>query len=449
MPIEKIKDMVRENEVETVILGSSDFYGHLRGKRLPVEEFFRVAEKGIGFSSWYLVTNLADEIIPNTSMVSIDSGLPDIHIRPDLSSFRLVPWQEKTAVVMCDFYWPDGRAVEASPRRVLKKLVEKADSMNFTTKFATELEFYVFREDIRTLRDSNHRKLTPITPEIHCYSIYEGGLHEHFIAQIRESLKEYVEACNPEWGPGQFEINLKHGSALEMADITLMFKTCVKDLLAREGYSVTFMPKWHKDYSGSSGHIHQCLAGKNGEPVFYDESKPYNMSDTMLYYLGGNLKLLQDIMLFYAPTINSYKRMVELSLGGINLSWGIDNRTVSFRVINHTAKACRLENRVPGADMNPYLAIAGCLGSGLYGIEHKIEPNEPVEGNAYEMSSEKIPLLPNSLGKSIKRIGESETARDIFGSDLITALVELSEWEEKQFRTAVTDWEKHRYFEMV
>ena len=449
MAIDRIKEIVEEYKIETVILGSSDFYGHLRGKRLPIDEFYRVAEKGIAFSSWYIVTNLADEIIPDTSLASLEAGLPDIHIRPDLESFRVVPWFEKTAMVMCDFYRPDGTPLEASPRWVLKKLVDKAEAMNFRTKFATELEFYIFREDVKTLRDNRHRKLTPITPDIHCYSIYEGGLHEYLIGRIRETLKEYIEACNPEWGPGQFEINLKHNNALAMADITLMFKTCVKDLMAREGYSVTFMPKWHQDHSGSSGHIHQCLVDKNGDPTFYDASKPYNMSDTMMYYLGGNLELVQDIMLFYALNINSYKRMVDLSLGGINLSWGIDNRTVSFRVINHTPKACRLENRVPGADMNPYLAIAGCLGSGLYGIENKIEPPKPVEGNAYALSQEDFPMLPNTLGASIDKIQGSPKAGQIFGDELITALLELSRWEQEQFRVAVTDWERHRYLEMV
>ena len=449
MADDRIEKLIKEAGVETVIVTACDFYGHPRGKRLPVEEFYKIKDKGISFSSWYIVTNLADEIVPNTTLTSLEAGLPDICIKPDLDSFRLAPWHEKTAIVLCDFFRPDGTPLAACPRSILKRLEQKARDMGFLANFASELELYLFREDVQTLRDSRHTSLTPITPDIHCYSIYEAGLHEPYIAKIRSMLDGYIEACNPEWGPGQFEINLTHAGALEMADRSIIFKTCIKDLMAREGHSVTFMAKWNQDMSGSSGHMHQSLCDLNGDPVFYDEADPNKMSEVMKYYLGGNMAMVNDIMLLYAMNVNSYKRMVELSLGGTNLSWSIDNRTVAFRVINTSPGACRLENRIPGADVNPYLAIAGCLGSGLYGIENKIDPGEPVGGNAYEVDAERCPPLPKRLAQSIANLEASDKAAEIFGQDLITNLLELSHYEEEQFRTAVTDWEIHRYFETV
>jgi len=283
---------------------------------------------------------------------------------------------------------------------------------------------------------------------VHCYSIYEGHFHERFFSQIRDCFGDAIEGGGPEWGRGQFEINLGARGALEMADTAVIFKTAVKQIAAQLGLSATFMAKWHEDHTGSSGHIHQSfLSRKTGKSAFYEESAPHKMSELFRHYTAGQLEALIPATFFFAPFVNSYKRFRVDSLAGVTESWGIDNRTVSLRVLNSSPAACRLENRVGGADLNPYLAFSACLGAGLRGIAKKLTLPPPVEGNAYRL--EGMRRVPRNLEEAIQAADKSPVTREILPPDVVDNLFTIARMELGVFDSTVTDLERRRYFEMA
>ena len=283
---------------------------------------------------------------------------------------------------------------------------------------------------------------------MHCYSLYEGNFYEPLVSQIRECFPSEIEGCSPEWGQGQVEINLHRSDALAMCDTAILFKTAVKQLAVKHGFTATFMAKWHEDHSGSSGHIHQSLVDrKTRKSAFYDDTRPNRMSELAEWYVAGQLDLFRPLTLFFAPVVNSYKRLQPDSFAGFVATWGIDNRTTSLRVINSSASKMRVENRIGGADINPYVAFAASLGAGLRGREHKLALPAPSEGNSYHRSD--VASVPRTLDEAIEATCSSASVREVLAPPIVDNLLRIARFEAATVHGKVTDVERRRYLEMA
>ena len=442
--LEEIKDVIARNAIKTVILMGSDPVGVQRGKRLTVPYFLKVTEAGINFSSYIMGTTTMDDVLPGL----FDTGIPDVRGAPDLSTFRLAPWEPETAVCLMNWTHPDGSPHPLCPRSELMRQVALVRNAGFEELVSLELEFYLFPINVEKIRAGQWADISPATTDIHCYSIYEGSFWEGVVSKIREYFEDSVEGCAPEWGPGQFEINLHRSSAIQMADTAILFKSAIKQIAARAGLSVTFMAKWHENHSGSSGHIHSSLREqKTTRPVFYDDTQPNRMSRLFQSYTAGQFEMFRPAALLLAPFVNSYKRFQRNSFAGSMQTWGIDNRTVTYRVINSSPEACRLENRFGGADLNPYLAFSACLGSGLYGIRNKLTLPPLGEGNCYEATD--AAFAPRTLSEAADEAASSTPLKEILSPAMVDNIVRIARFEAEIHQTQVTDLERRRYFEMA
>jgi len=442
--IEEVRTQIEKHGVQTVILAGTDPSGVQRGKRVSVPYFLKCYEDGINFSSYIMTTTTMDEVLPGV----FDTGIPDVRGIPDLTSFRIAPWEDDTAICLMDWHYPDGRPHPLCPRGELKSQVARLHGRGYSELFSLELEFYLFRTPLATVRAGGWATIEPSQKDIHCYSVIEGFHWESVVSKIRASFGEQIEGCMPEWGPGQFEINLYRSDAISMADTAVIFKIAVKEIAAKAGFSATFMAKWHEDHTGSSGHIHQSLRdAETGGSVFYDEARPHRMSRLFESYTAGQLQLFRPLILLFAPNQNSYKRFQPDSFAGSTQTWGIDNRTVTYRVINTSESRCRLETRVGGADVNPYLAFAGCVGAGLWGIDQDLSLPPPGTGNCYNIIG--VVTAPRSLEEAARELADSATAREAVSPAVLDNLVRIALWESDLFKTKVTDLERRRYFEMA
>jgi len=442
--IEEVRTQIEKHCVQTVILAGTDPSGVQRGKRVSVPYFLKCYEDGINFSSYIMTTTTMDEVLPGV----FDTGIPDVRGIPDLTSFRIAPWEDDTAICLMDWHYPDGRPHPLCPRGELKSQVARLHGRGYSELFSLELEFYLFRTPLATVRAGGWATIEPSQKDIHCYSVIEGFHWESVVSKIRASFGEQIEGCMPEWGPGQFEINLYRSDAISMADTAVIFKIAVKEIAAKAGFSATFMAKWHEDHTGSSGHIHQSLRdAETGGSVFYDEARPHRMSRLFESYTAGQLQLFRPLILLFAPNQNSYKRFQPDSFAGSTQTWGIDNRTVTYRVINTSESRCRLETRVGGADVNPYLAFAGCVGAGLWGIDQDLSLPPPGTGNCYNIIG--VVTAPRSLEEAARELADSATAREAVSPAVLDNLVRIALWESDLFKTKVTDLERRRYFEMA
>jgi len=382
---------------------------------------------------------------------SWDLGFADVQPIPDLSTLRIVPWLDKTASVLCEHFFLDGRPIEIAPRHVLRRVIDRMEGKGLVSKMAAELEFFLFKENEESLVEKRYaaEALTPMNIRLGAYGIFRGTTDEHILRPLTKHLEDYglsIAYWNPEGGAGQQEVNLVYCELLEAADRAFLFKHAVKEIAASHDLMATFMAKTLPGF-GSSCHIHQSLWADDGSSHFWDESDPGHISETMKHYIGGQMETLADFTLLFAPNVNSYKRMAPESAAGTTVSWGFENRTCGLRVINEDEHAVRLENRVPGGDVNPYLAMAGCIAGGLYGIENKIKPPEPIVGNAYRDPS--VALLPLSLEDAIDRFESSEIAKEYLGEQFVSFYAATRRWELDQFRAAITDWEIRRYLPFV
>ena len=344
---------------------------------------------------------------------------------------------------------------------MLSKVIERARALGYEPLSASELEFRFFRETMVSLRDKDYGPtLAPLNPGMNCYSVSQSSADDQLLRRIASSMRDHeieIEGYNREHGPGMYEMNLRYSGALNAADNTMLFKTGVKEICHQENLTACFMAKWNDLEDGSSGHSHISLWDRNLERnVFWDEAAEGHMSETMRYFLSGVLDKLPEVMAFYAPVINSYKRYVEGTWAPLNTTWAIENRTCSLRIINNGKKAIRLENRVPGADANFYLVFAALLASGLYGIEHKLALPAGLDGNAYDpatvaaaLASGQTRALPRNLTTSTDLLEQSEFAREYLGADFIEHFVATRRWEVKEYEKAVTNWERRRYIELI
>ncbi len=447
-----IERLIREHAIETVKIGTPDMDGVYRGKRVSPSQFLD-GLGGAGFPQCGVIFgwDIAEELITGVPLPfgSADDGYADVLLRPDLDTFRVVPWEPGTAAVVCDVYDDHGEPVGVSPRAVLRGVLDKAARMGFTAGMAAEYEFRIFREDQESLRAKGYAGLRPLNPGMNCYSLSHSSIDEAEVGAVRRHMDAYgieVEGYNREHGEGMYEMNLKWAGALEAADRAMLFKSGAKEILAQHGAVPTFMAKYSELVDGCSGHLHQSL-WHDGANAFWDDAAPHNMSQTMREYVAGALETLPELLALYAPNINSYRRYVSGSWAPTAATWGIENRTSSLRAITGSAGGIRIENRTPGADVNAYLGFAACLAGGLSGIKRGMVPPPPSGGNVYEV--EGLRPLPRTLEQAIDLLDGSEIARDWLGGQFIDQYVAMRRWEIEKHRRAVTEWERRRYFEQV
>ena len=424
--------MLRRRGIETVILAGADTHGIMRGKRLPIAELDRVAEHGVALCDvvWALPVDEQAPVEPPPDHAGYfpRPGFTDMRAVPDLETARIVPWHDRTALLLCDFVDHDGGAIPLSPRAVLRSVVERARAMGVEPIVGVELEFYLLRETPQSVLAKRPLQLEAVEARPSVYGIAAASRNEPFAGAVREMLLGHglaVEACNPESGPGQFEINLRAAPALRAADEAFLLKSAVKEVAARQELLATFMAKPRSDWPGSSCHLH------------------LSVREDMRHFIGGLLEGMAELTAIFAPTPNSYRRFVQHSWAGTTATWGVDNRTAGLRVLGAT----RVEHRQAGADANPYLAVAAALAAGLDGVERECEPPLPVDGDVY--ASGAAPALPASLGEATDLLERSALARDWLGDDVVDHCVAMRRSELAAQAAAVTDWETARYLESL
>src|SRR2546427_6438481 len=451
LTLDQLRDLVGRGLIETVIVGFTDHYGRLLGKRYDAEMFVdESATHGTHGCNYLLTTDMEMQPVPGYSFANWQQGYGDFHLVPDLSTLVVAAWLEKTALVLCDVNDAAGEYVRVAPRSMLRRQVEATRELGFTARAASELEYYVFQHSYRQAAELDYRGLQPAGWYLEDYHILQGTRNEPFTAAVRRHLKASgvpVETSKGEWGLGQHEVNVRYAETLQMADRHVIYKQCVKEVAEQMGQSVTFMAKFAADRAGSSCHTHFSL-WRDGENAFFGniDVGPVKGSDVFRWFLGGWIAHVPDVMVFYAPTVNSYKRYVDASWAPTRLAWSYDNRTAGFRVVGN-GQSLRIECRIPGADCNPYLALAASLASGLDGIAGRLEPPECFVGDVY--AAKNLPRVAYTLRDAVNLFSKSEFTKRAFGDEVVEHYSHFFRTEAAAFDTTVTDWEHKRYFERI
>jgi len=452
MELTDLRELFESHAVKRVKVGGFDVDSVLRGKYLSLDKFWSVVEGGFGFCDVIFGWDIGDVCYDNTLVTGPKSGYPDIHAFVDIDSFRLLPNEPHTAGFLLDFRGQDGKAHPACPRSLLKRVVARAEASGFSPLFGAEFEFWVFKETPESMRDKRYQALTPLSPGMFGYSWLRTGQHKDFVHALLDACERFdivIEGFHTETGPGVYEVAIKYAPALLAADQAALFKTLAKQVASELGLVVTFMAKWNADLPGSSGHLHQSLWDSTlHKNLFADAKGAHGLSLLGRHYLGGLVLGMAELTALYAPTINSYKRYVPGVWAPLTASWGVENRTTAVRYIGGGGGAStRFEHRQPAADINPYIAMATGLGSGLYGIDHAIEPPAATTGDA---SGDTVGTpLPRSLEGAVELLKRSELARAVLGAPFVDHYVLTREWEVRQYAKSVSDWELKRYFESI
>jgi glutamine synthetase len=444
MKLDELAKQVKAGEIETVLVAFTDHYGRLLGKRYDGEMFVeQIAAQGAHACDYLLTVDMEMEPVPGYRFANWQLGYGDFQLVPDLATLRPATWLEKSALVLCDVKDEKTHGlVSVAPRSILRRQIVHAENMDLKPLAATELEHYLFRTSYRDAAMKGYRELEPAGWYLEDYHMLQGARTEGFHAAARRHLKRSgvpVENSKGEWGKGQHELNIRYAEALEMADRHVVFKQCLKELAEASGLSVTFMAKPAAGAAGSSCHVHFSL-WRDGRNAFTKDGEIFR------WFLGGWLAHVPDVMPFYAPTVNSYKRFVDASWAPTRLAWSYDNRTAGFRVVGE-GSGLRIECRIPGADANPYLALAAALASGLDGIENRIEPPQCFVGDVYAAGN--LPRVPYSLSQACETFEKSAFAKRAFGDDVVEHYAHFFRTEVRAFESAVTDWERQRYFERI
>lgn len=448
----EIIESAASHESGKVKIAFTDIDGILRGKYISSEKFLSVVENGTTFCDVIFGWDSADVTYDNAAFTGWHSGYPDCPAKLDLATLRKIPWENDVPFVLGEIVNAAGDPAVVCPRQLLKAIRANAELEGFSAMFSQEFEWFNFAETPQTAHDKHYVDLRLITPGMFGYSILRTSLKNVFFSDLFEQLRKFnipLEGLHTETGPGTYEAAIAYSGILEAADRAVLFKTAVKEIAYKHGIMATFMAKINENLPGCGGHVHQSLWDKNGtRNLFHDANEPTKISETMKSYIAGQLFCLPHILPMFAPTLNSYKRLVEGAWAPTTLTWGIDNRTVALRVLPGSRNSCRLETRVIGSDANPYLAMAACLASGLYGIRHKLSLEQPpTTGNGYREYA--YGTLPHNLYEATQRMKQSNVATEILGKDFVDHFVGTREWEWKQHLKAVTDWEFKRYFEII
>ncbi|WP_426363012.1 glutamine synthetase family protein [Streptomyces sp. E-08] len=447
LTVEELRALVASGEIDTVVLAFPDMQGRLQGKRFAAPFFLdEVLGHGTEGCNYLLAVDTDMNTVDGYEMSSWDRGYGDFAMHPDLTTLRRLPWNDATAMVTADLAWADGTPVVAAPRQILRRQLERLAELGLTAHVGTELEFIVFKDSYEQAWDANYRGLTPANQYNIDYSVLGTGRIEPLLRRIRNEMTGAgltVESAKGECNPGQHEIAFKYDEALVTCDQHAVYKTGAKEIAAQEGCSLTFMAKYN-EREGNSCHIHLSLQDADGHNVMAGDD-PHGMSETMRHFLAGQLAALRDFSLLYAPNINSYKRFQPGSFAPTAVAWGHDNRTCSLRVVGH-GRSTRFENRLPGGDVNPYLAVAGLVAAGLHGIEQRLELPPPCTGNAYNAEYAHV---PTTLREAAELWDTSEIAKAAFGAEVVAHYRNMARVELDAFDAAVTDWELRRSFERL
>jgi glutamine synthetase len=450
MTIAELARLVRAGTVDTVIVGVPDPFGRLVGKRFRAPFFLdSVVSHGTHGCNYLLTVNMEMDPLDGFKVASWDSGFGDFEMRPDPATIRLLPWQAGAALVLCDLFRHDGRPVAEAPRSVLRRQLDLLAERGLGCYCASELEFYLFNQTYHSAFSSGYRDLQPASDYRIDYHLMQPTREEGLMRAIRNGMtaaRVPVESSKGEWSRGQHEINFTYDRPLPMADMHVLFKQGVREMAEQHGKAVTFMSKYSATEAGNSCHVHMSL-WKGAKNLFAD-SKAGGHGGSRLFrqFLGGLMKYSPELCLFYAPTINSYKRYQAGSWAPTRMAWSTDNRTCGFRIVGH-GKSFRIENRMPGADANPYLAFAAMLAAGSAGIRERLDCGNEYQGNAYVDPT--LARLPSSLRDAADLLDRSSLARAAFGDDVVEFYVHHARLEHQAFSDAVTDWERQRYFERI
>ncbi len=444
-------ERVRASPHRSVKVAFADIDGVLRGKYLHKNKFLSAADGGgFGFCNVVFGWDCGDVCYDNARYTGWHTGYPDAAMRIDLATERAVPWDGGIPFFLGEAIDAAGAPLPVCPRQTLKGVIERLRKAGYAAKVGMEFEWFNFAEDPQSLADKRHTDPRPLTPGMFGYSLVRMARNQPFFQAMLNECADFripLEGLHTETGPGVFEAAILYSDALEAADRATLFKTAVKEIGMRFGIMPTFMAKWNSTLPGCSGHCHQSLWGVDGKTnLFHDDADPLKMSTLYRKWLAGLMHCLPEILPLMAPTVNSYKRLVDGYWAPTKPTWGVDNRTVAFRHIPGSAKSTRLEARVPGSDVNPYLAVAACLASGLYGLTHDLPLADPVQGSGYLSDAER---LPRDLGEATRRMASSSIARELFGAPFVDHFVATREWEWRQYQGAVTSWELQRYFEVI
>jgi glutamine synthetase len=445
LSVDDLRKAGEAGEIDTVVTAFTDMQGRLFGKRINVEYFLdETVDHGIEGCNYLLALDMEMDPVPGYDMANWEKGYGDFAIVPDLQTLRRIPWLDRTAMVLCDVANHDGSPLVESPRQILIAQYERAREMGYTPMFATELEFYLYKESYAEAHEKDYTDLTPTIPYILDYHILATTMDEQYLGAIRRGIHAAgipVEFSKGEAWHGQHEVNMRYADAVTTADRHTIYKNAVKEIAFLNGISATFMAKPSEKDIGSSCHIHSSLVDADGKSVFVDG---HDETDAFRHYLGGQRARVRELALFVAPSVNSYKRYATESWAPTSVSWGRDNRTCGFRIVGH-GDSTRVECRIPGADVNPYLGCAAMLAAGLDGIENETDPGPELVGNAYE-AAEAEPF-PSSLREAVELWEESEFARKAFGDAVHNHYLNYGQTEQRLFDQVVTDYERRRMFE--
>lgn len=441
--------IVDERGLSHIKVGVFDTDGIMRGKYMSRDKFFSALDNGFGFCDVVLGWDSNDQLYDNTSYTGWHTAYPDAPVRILPQTCRPVPGEGDMLLFLGEF----AEGAEAiCPRGALRRVLARAAGMGLKVTAAAEFEFFVFDETPHSVREKHYRGLRTLTPGFFGYSLLRAAsqseFYEGLLAQC-EAMRIPIEGLHTETGAGVLEAAITYGDALEAADRAALFKTFTKIFAQRRNLMATFMAKWSHDWPGQSGHLHVSLQGADGKPLFHDETQPHNMSETMRWFVGGQQALMPEFLSMVACTVNSYTRLIPGFWAPTDATWGVENRTCALRVIPGGPKSQRVEYRVAAADINPYIALAAAIGSGLWGIENRIEPDAPILGNSYAVKHAARRRLPRSLGEAAARLARSKPARDLFGDAFVEHYVATRDWEEREARRAITDWQLARYFEII
>ena len=446
---EDVQALITERNPAHVKVGVFDADGIMRGKYMSRKKFLSALEKGFGFCDVVLGWDCQDQLYDNVTCTGWHTGYPDAPVRILPESARELPFEDRTLFFLGEF----AEAAEAvCPRGLLRRVLDRAAQMGFDPLAGFEYEFFIFEEDAHSIRAKGYRDLKPMAPGFFGYSVLRNSVHSDFYRELLntcEAMDFGLEGLHEETGPGVLEAAIAVDGGLAAADKAALFKTFTKIVAQRCGLLATFMAKWSPDWPGQSGHIHISLKDTDGRAVFHDPDAPHAMSAAMHHFVAGQQRLMPELLAMIAPTVNSFTRLIPGFWAPTEASWGIDNRTCALRAIPGDAKSQRVEYRIAAADANPYVVLSAALASGLWGIVNKITPQAPVSGNAYDQQFPEELQFPRTLWCAAQRLRASEIARDWFGDAFVDHFAATREWEEREFRKHITDWELERYFEII
>jgi glutamine synthetase len=448
LTFDDLKSRVADGSIDTVLVCFVDIQGRLTGKRFHGVNFVETSFEETHCCNYLLATDLEMATPDGYASTSWEMGYGDYVMKPDLSTIRPVPWLDGTAMVLCDVLdHHTHQHVPHSPRAILKKQIARLEALGFEAKMATELEFFLFEKSLDDIRKSDFRDMQPISGYNEDYNIFQTTKEEDVMRPIRNHLFAAglpIENTKGEAEAGQAELNIRYAPALDCADHHSIAKHAIKEIAWQNGRAATFLPKWHKDRVGSSSHVHQSL-WKNDDAAFFDKSAKHGMSEVMSHYMAGLIKYSPDYTYFLAPYVNSYKRFSKGTFAPTKTVWSVDNRTAGFRLCGENTKGVRVECRIGGADLNPYLAQAVMIAAGIKGIEEKMELAPATTGDVYEDA--KAADIPQTLRAATETLRGSQFLREALGDDVVNHYTRAAEWEQEEFDRAVTDWEIKRGFE--